>query len=66
MPKRVLDRYDLEAEREGAAVSRSRQQVCKPFGWNKGIAAQRRMHKDGAARVECRTVKQKFERYAHA
>jgi hypothetical protein len=24
------------------------------------------MHKDGEARVECRTVKQRFERYAHA
>ena len=66
MPKRVLDRFDVEAEREGAAVSRSRQQVCKPFGWNKGIAKQRRMHADGAARVECRTVKAAFERYAHA
>jgi hypothetical protein len=66
MPKRVLDPIDLEAEREGAAVARSRQQVCKPYGWNKAIIKQRRMHKDGAAKVECRTIKQSFTRYAHA
>ena len=66
MPKRVLDPIDFEAEREGAAVARSRQQVCKPYGWNKAIIKQRRMPKDGEARVECRTVKQRFERYAHA
>jgi len=66
MPKRVLDPIDLEAEREGAAVARSRQQVCKPYGWNKAIIKQRRMHKDGEARVECRTIKQSFTRYAHA
>ena len=66
MPKRHIDNLDIEAEREGAAVRASGQQVCKPFGWNKAILKQRRMHKDGEARVECRTVKQKFERYAHA
>jgi len=66
MPKRHLDALDLEAEREGAAVVRSRQQVCKPYGHGKTITKMRRMHKDGAAAIERRTVKQSFERYSHA
>lgn len=66
MPKRHIDNLDIEAEREGAAVRASGQQVCKPYGYGRGITKQRRAHKDGAAKVECRTVKQSFMRYAHA
>jgi hypothetical protein len=66
MPKRHIDQLDIDAEREGAAARLSRQQVCKPFGYGRGITKQRRGHKDGAAKIECRTVKQSFTRYAHA
>ncbi len=66
MPKRHIDQFDIEAEREGTAVRLSGQQVCKPFGYGRGITKQRRMQKDGAAKVECRTIKQSFTRYAHA
>lgn len=62
MPKRVLDRFDIEAERESGAIRRLAPNICKPFGWNRGIIKQRRMHNDGAARVECRTIKQSFTR----
>jgi hypothetical protein len=66
MPKRHIDQLDIDAEREGAAARLSRQQVCKPFGYGRGITKQRRGHKDGAAKIECRTIKQSFTRYAHA
>ena len=66
MPKRHIDRFDIEAEREGSAVRASGQQLCKPFGYGKAITKQRRAHKDGAAKIECRTIKQSFTRYAHA
>ena len=62
MPKRVLDRFDIKAERESGAIRRLAPNICKPFGWNRGIIKQRRMHNDGAARVECRTIKQSFTR----
>ncbi len=66
MPKRVIDRFDLEAEREGAAVVQHNRTICKPFGIGKGIAKQRRMHSSGEAKIECRTVKQSFERIRYA
>jgi hypothetical protein len=66
MPKRHIDHLDIQAEREGAAARLSRQQVCKPYGYGRGITKQRRGHKDGAAKIECRTIKQSFTRYAHA
>jgi hypothetical protein len=66
MPKRHIDQFDIEAEREGAAVRLSGQQVCKPFGYGRGITKQRRAHKDGAAKVECRTVKQSFRKFSYA
>lgn len=66
MPRRQLDAIDLAAEREGAAVRLSRQQVCKPFGHGKTITKQRRMHGDGNAAIERRTVKQSFTRFSHA
>ena len=66
MPKRVIDRFDLEAEREGAAVSKHNRTICKPFGIGKGIAKQRRMHAGGEAKIECRTVKFSFDRVRYA
>jgi len=66
MPRRQLDAIDLAAEREGMAVRLSRQQVCKPFGHGKTITKQRRMHGDGNAAIERRTVKQSFTKYSHA
>lgn len=66
MPKRHIDNLDIEAEREGAAARLSGQQVCKPFGYGRGITKQRRMQRDGAAKVECRTIKQSFTRFSHA
>ena len=66
MAKRVIDRFDLEAEREGAAVVKHNRTICKPFGVGKTIAKQRRMHDDGAAHIERRTVKFSFERIRYA
>lgn len=62
MAKRQLDRFDLEAEREGYYIVKHNATICKPFGWNKGIMKQRKMHLDGDKRIECKTIKQKFER----
>ena len=31
MPKRVIDRFDMEAEREGAAVVKHNRTICIPF-----------------------------------
>jgi hypothetical protein len=52
----------MEAERESAAIRRLAPHICKPFGYGRGITKQRRMQKDGAAKVECRTIKQTFTR----
>jgi len=65
MPKRVLDRFDLEAEREGAAVVKHNRTICKPFGHGKTITKQRKMHKYGEAFIERKTVKFSFERIAY-
>lgn len=64
--KRVIDRFDLEAEREGAAVRTHNRTICKPFGHGKTITKQRKMHADGQAHIERRTVKFSFERMAYA
>jgi len=66
MPKRVIDRFDLEAEREGAAVVKHNRTICKPFGNGKGIIKQRKMHSDAEAMIERKTVKFSFERIAYA
>ncbi len=65
MPKRVIDRFDMEAEREGAAVSKHNRTICKPFGHGKGIIKQRKMHGDAEAHIERKTVKFSFERIAY-
>ena len=44
MPKRVLDKFDLEAEREGSAMKKH---TVLRVGWGKGITKQRNMHKRG-------------------
>tara|TARA_R100001510_G_C7655148_1_gene214111 strand:- start:3538 stop:3720 length:183 start_codon:yes stop_codon:yes gene_type:complete len=44
MPKRVLDEFDLAAEREGNAI---RGHTVIRRGWGKGITKQRNMHKRG-------------------
>ena len=64
--KRVIDRFDLEAEREGAAVRTHNLTICKPFGHGKTITKQRKMHADGQAHIERRTVKFSFDRIAYA
>jgi hypothetical protein len=66
MPKRILDAIDIEAEREGSAVRRHNSTVCRPFGWGKGIAKQRRGHHAGEKHIECRTIKQKFAKVSYA
>ena len=44
MAKRVLDKFDLEAEREGNAI---KGHTVIRRGWGKGITKQRNMHKRG-------------------
>jgi len=66
MPKRVIDRFDLEAEREGAAVVKHNRTICKPFGMGKKIIKERNARADGEAFIERRTVKQYFERRMYA
>ena len=44
MAKRVIDQFDLEAEREGNAI---KGHTMIRRGWGKGITKQRNMHKRG-------------------
>lgn len=66
MPKRHLDPIDLAAEREGVAVAQHRQTINRPFGHGKRIQQQRRAHMDGSKRIECRILKQTFDRIRYA
>lgn len=61
MPKRVIDRLDIEAEREGLAFKTQLGQISR-VGWGKGILKQRRMHLDGDKKIECRTIKERYSR----
>ena len=54
MAKRVLDQFDMEAEREGNAI-RGHTVIRK--GWGKGITKQRNMHKKGNEIITTRIVK---------
>ena len=54
MRKRVLDQFDLEAEREGNAI-RSHNTARTAQG--KGIVKQRKMHKRGQEIITTRIVK---------
>ena len=62
MAKRVIDDIDIEAERQGAAVVKHNKTICKPFGLGKTITKQRKMHADGEAFIERKTIKQSFSR----
>ncbi len=53
MPKRVIDQFDLEAEREGAAI---KGHTVLRRGQGKGITKQRNMHKRGAEILTTRIV----------
>lgn len=53
MPKRVLDKFDMEAEREGDAI---RKHTVIRRGWGKGITKQRNMHKRGDEILTTRVV----------
>ena len=66
MPKRVIDRFDMEAEREGAAVVAHNRTICKPLGMGKKIIKERNARADGEAFIERRTIKQSFERIRYA
>ena len=53
MPKRVLDKFDLEAEREGNAI---KGHTVIRRGWGKCITKQRNMHKKGSEILTTRIV----------
>jgi len=55
MPKRVIDQFDLEAEREGGAIRKHGGIPRTALG--KGITKQRNMHKRGAEIITTRIVK---------
>jgi hypothetical protein len=57
--KRKLDKFDLEAEREGSAVKRH---TVLRSAWGKGTIKSRRGRKDAEAAIERRTVKGYYER----
>ncbi|MEC7617307.1 MAG: hypothetical protein VYD39_03740 [Bacteroidota bacterium] len=59
MAKRVIDRFDIEAEREGSAVLRH---TVVRRGWGKGTIKSRRGRKDAEAAIERRTVKGFYSR----
>ena len=54
MPKRQLDQFDIEAEREGNAI---KGHTVIRVGWGKGITKQRNMHKRGGEIQTNRVVK---------
>ena len=54
MPRRQLDKFDLEAEREGNAI---KGHTVIRRGWGKGITKQRNMHKRGGEIQTNRVVK---------
>ena len=53
MAKRVIDQFDLEAEREGNAI---KGHTIIRRGWGKGITKQRNMHKRGGEILTTRIV----------
>ena len=62
MAKRKIDEIDLMMEQQANVIARHRQLACRPIGMGKVITKQRKMHKDGAARIECKTIKERYER----
>jgi hypothetical protein len=55
----VIDKFDLEAEREGSAVQRH---TVVRSAWGKGTIKSRRGRKDAEAAIERRTVKGYYSR----
>ncbi len=53
--KRHIDKFDLEAEREGSAIREHRGIPETAYG--KGITKQRNMHKRGQEILETRVIK---------
>tara|TARA_R100001480_G_scaffold85486_1_gene93384 strand:- start:241 stop:423 length:183 start_codon:yes stop_codon:yes gene_type:complete len=53
MAKRVIDQFDMEAEREGNAI---KGHTVIRRGWGKGITKQRNMHKRGNEILTTRVV----------
>jgi hypothetical protein len=49
-------------ERQASFISKHRQMVCRTIGMGKVITKQRKMHKDGAAKIECKTIKERYQR----
>ena len=66
MAKRVIDKFDLEAEREGAAVIKHNRTICKPFGIGKKITKERNTRSSGEEFIERRTIKQSFAKISYA
>ena len=62
MAKRKIDEIDLMMERQAAFISKHRQMVCRTIGMGKVITKQRKMHKDGAAKIECKIIKERYQR----
>jgi len=54
MAKRNWDRFDEEAEREGAAIRNT--VIIRTSGWGRGITKQRNMHKLGETLITNRIV----------
>jgi hypothetical protein len=60
--KRHIDAIDRTAERHGSALRACATHVCKPFGWNRRTLRERAGFSKGEARVECKTIKDRYER----
>lgn len=60
MPRKIWDRFDEEAEREGSA--RSRFVVLRVGGYGKRSQKARKAQRDAEKFVERRTVKDRYER----
>jgi hypothetical protein len=54
MPKRVIDKFDIEAEREGNAI---KGHTVLRRGQGKGITKQRNMHRLGDCIITNRIIK---------
>tara|TARA_Y100000310_G_C20445866_1_gene698370 strand:+ start:667 stop:855 length:189 start_codon:yes stop_codon:yes gene_type:complete len=54
MAKKNWDRFDEEAEREGAAIRNTT--ILRTSGWGKGITKQRNMHQMGEVIATRRVV----------
>jgi len=60
--KRHIDEIDLCAERHGAALRACATHVSKPFGWNRRTLKERAGFAKGEARIQCKTIRDRYER----